>query len=117
MLLRLQAATQKSQKRLLPRPGHQVIDQTGKGIAPAGVAEPGGDQPAAHHHRQAGKALFDKADHGKGAQGLAQVIKRETDHGRFGLLDQLGKPPGEIRVEDIGLGTRRSLEQISAVNG
>ena len=97
--------------------GNQVINQTGKGISPAGIAQPAGDQATADNHLQRREMFFHKADHGKGGQCLTEKVQRKTNQRRLLLGNEILQADGKIGEKDIAVRRLRGLEQVPAVQG
>jgi len=67
-------STVNRKKRGLSRPCHQIVNEAAKWIRPSISPHPRCDQPAAQDYPDAGPLPFQEADHGKGAQRLAEIV-------------------------------------------
>ena len=61
--------------------------------------------------------LADEADHGEGAQGLAQVVQGDAGNGRMALVDEGRDPWGEPAAEGIGSVLAGGPEKIGGLEG
>ena len=86
----------------LPGARYTVIDESMEGVAAFAPLEPRCHEPAAQHDDKPGEMLADEADHGKGAQGLAQVVQGDTGDGCIALFDEGRNPAGKPAIKGTG---------------
>jgi hypothetical protein len=94
-----------------------VVDEPREGVAAACCIEPRRHEPAAQHDDDMGEALPDKANHGKGAEGLAQVVQGHSGNGGIAIRDEGLKPAGKPGMEGIGLILAGGPEKVCGLEG
>ena len=107
----------KPQEEVLPRAGDTVVDKPREGIAAACCLEPRRHEPAAQHDDEPGEALPDEADHGKGAEGLAQIVQGYADNGGIAISEEGLNPAGKPGMEGIGLMLAGGSEKVCGLEG
>ncbi len=107
---------EKCQELVFPRACDAMINQALKKYLPLLAPQPRGDQTAAEYNSNIRELLLEKADHGKGCEGLTQIVKGKPDNSCLVAFNNLPQAPAEIFKKGIFLRMLGSVEQIFALN-
>ncbi len=107
----------KPQEKVFPRAGDTVVDEPREGVSAFGPLQPRRHEPAAQHDDEPGEALPHEADHGKGAEGLAQVVQGYAGNGGIAISDEGLNSATEPGMEGIGLMLAGGPEKVSGLEG
>lgn len=80
------------------------------------TGHPRGNKAAAEHDTYIGELLLEKADHGKGRKGLAQIVEGKANNCCPVVFNNSWQAPAEIRIKGIFRLMFGSVEKILALN-
>jgi len=107
----------KAEKEALAGTRDAVIDEPREGVATARLPEPRRHEPAAQHGDHSREPVPGEADHGEGAEGLAQVVQGDADGIGGVFLDEGLHPAGKHGHKRVGFVLPGGPEEILRPEG
>lgn len=93
-----------------------MINQAWEKPFPMITLHPRGDKAPTEHDSSMGELLLEEADHGKGREGLAQIVEGKACDCCIVTFDDLPQALAEIFIKGVFLGIAGSVEEIIALD-
>jgi hypothetical protein len=94
-----------------------VVDEPREGVSAFRPLQPRRHEPAAQHDDEPGEVLPDESDHGKSAEGLAQVVQGYASNGGIALGDEGLNSSTEPGMEGVGFVLAGCPEKVPGLQG